>query len=228
MKRFLGVLAIVLWASVAFAQSDVVVPNESLVTEGIPKIPASLAQDVGRYSEFRAAFFASWNPERREMLIATRFADTNQTHLVKFPGGARTQLTFFPDSAGPVGYQPVNGNSFAFLKDIGGNEFFQLYRYDLDTGEITLLTDGKSRNTGRIKGIALLSVPRDAPETMWTSGWSAPRIRAVRTWSRRLRAADGKFPTGRPTANNCWPRMESPRQRAMCGWWTRLLGKKNC
>jgi len=34
-----------------------------------------------------------------------------------------------------------------FSKDIGGGEFFQLYRYDFSTGDTTLLTDGKSRNT---------------------------------------------------------------------------------
>ena len=32
------------------------------------------------------------------------------------------------------------------MKDVGGGEFFQLYRYDLATGDMTLLTDGKSRN----------------------------------------------------------------------------------
>lgn len=32
-------------------------------------------------------------------------------------------------------------------KDIGGNEFNQNYRFDLGTGEIALLTDGKSRNS---------------------------------------------------------------------------------
>ncbi|MDQ3175417.1 MAG: alpha/beta fold hydrolase, partial [Acidobacteriota bacterium] len=34
--------------------------------------------------------------------------------------------------------------------DTGGNEFFQGYRYDLANGNITLLTDGKSRNTGGV------------------------------------------------------------------------------
>jgi dipeptidyl aminopeptidase/acylaminoacyl peptidase len=33
-----------------------------------------------------------------------------------------------------------------FLKDTGGGEWFQLYRYDVKTGDVTLLTDGKSRN----------------------------------------------------------------------------------
>src|ERR1035438_7354569 len=93
----LRVFAVILLASCVFAQSDEVVPNENLVVEGIPKISASLAQAAGRYSEFRSAAFTSWNPERREMLITTRFGDTAQVHQVKVPGGARTQLTFFPD-----------------------------------------------------------------------------------------------------------------------------------
>jgi dipeptidyl aminopeptidase/acylaminoacyl peptidase len=148
MKRFFRVLAILALTAVSSGQSGEIVPNENLVAEGIPKIPTSLAQTVGRYSEFRTATFASWHPTRREMLIETRFADTTQVHQVKFPGGARTQLTFFPDRIAGAAYQPVTGDSFLFLKDIGGGEFFQLYRYDLVSGDITLLTDGKSRNTG--------------------------------------------------------------------------------
>jgi dipeptidyl aminopeptidase/acylaminoacyl peptidase len=150
MKRFSYVLAVLVLSVLAVGQSGEIAPNENLVAEGIPKIPASLAESIGRYSEFRTALFASWHPTRREMLIETRFADTNQVHEVKFPSGARTQLTFFPDRiAGSAEYEPVNGKSFVFLKDIGGNEFYQLFRYDLATGDITLLTDGKSRNDGQ-------------------------------------------------------------------------------
>ena len=36
---------------------------------------------------------------------------------------------------------------FIFSKDVGGGEFYQLYRYDHATAAVTLLTDGKSRNT---------------------------------------------------------------------------------
>lgn len=147
MKLCLRALAALVLATMAWAQSDDIVPNENLVAEGIPKIPASLAQSIGRYSEFRTAAFADWHPTRREMLIETRFGDTYQVHQVKFPGGDRTQLTFFPDRINGAQYQPGSGESFVFGKDIGGGEFFQLYRYDLPTGDITLLTDGKSRNT---------------------------------------------------------------------------------
>jgi dipeptidyl aminopeptidase/acylaminoacyl peptidase len=147
MKGLFRFIIVMFLSALALAQSDTVAPNENLVAEGIPKISASLAESVGRYTDFRNAFFASWNPTRREMLITTRFADTNQVHQVKFPGGARTQLTFFPDRVSSAAYEPVHGETFLFSKDVGGGEFFQLYLYDLKTGSITLLTDGKSRNT---------------------------------------------------------------------------------
>lgn len=78
-------------------RADEIVPNENLVTEGIPKIPSSLAETVERYSNFRGASLDSWDPVKRETLISTRFADTNQIHVVKTPGGARSQLTFYAD-----------------------------------------------------------------------------------------------------------------------------------
>ena len=82
------------------------------------------------------------------MLIGTRFGETPQLHLVKFPGGARTQLTFYPERVGGGSFNPKMGDHLVFSKDIGGNEFFQFYRFDVATGDATLLTDGKSRNTG--------------------------------------------------------------------------------
>ena len=111
-------------------------PNENLVVEGIPPIPAALAEKVDHYTNFRSAFLASWHPTRREMLISTRFADTFQIHEVKMPGGARTQLTFYPDDVRSAQFPPKGGDSFVFSKDIGGGEFYQLYRYDVATGDV--------------------------------------------------------------------------------------------
>ncbi|MBW3623730.1 MAG: S9 family peptidase [Armatimonadetes bacterium] len=126
---------------------DVIAPGENLVTEGIPPIPASLAETVGRYTEFRTAGLRSWHPTRREMLIGTRFGETVQIHRVTAPGGARRQITFFRDVAGGGSYQPKHGEYFVFNKGVGGNEFNQNYRYDFDTGAVTLLTDGTSKNS---------------------------------------------------------------------------------
>ena len=147
MKRFLCAVALSLClAAWAPAQDKEIVPGDNLVVESIPKIPAALAAAVGRYTEFRSASLSNWHPTKREMLISTRFADTNQIHHLKMPGGARTQLTFFPDRVGGASYHPKHGNFFVFSKDVGGGEWFQLYRYDLASGDVTLLTDGKSRN----------------------------------------------------------------------------------
>src|SRR6266487_3028362 len=70
----------------ALAQSGAVTPSDNLVTDGLPPVPAAIAEAARPYS--------------------------------------------------------------VFTKDVAGAEFFQKYRYDAATGEITLLTDGKSRNVG--------------------------------------------------------------------------------
>jgi dipeptidyl aminopeptidase/acylaminoacyl peptidase len=150
MKRFLRILVVLSVAILAFPQSSDIVPGDNLVVEGVPKIPASLAETVEPYSNFRGAYLDSWDPVEREMLISTRFADTNQIHVVKMPGGARTQLTFYPDRVVGAQYSPAKDDYFVFAKDVGGGEFFQLYRYDVASGDVTLLTDGKSRNTGPV------------------------------------------------------------------------------
>ena len=143
MKMSLLSLVVVLVAFPAFAQ----VPD-NLVVEGVPAITPELRRDVARYLEFRAAAFQSWHPIRREMLITTRFADTPQLHLVKTPGGARKQVTFGTEPVGGGRFRPKAGDYIVYSQDSGGGEFYQLYRHDVHDGKTTLLTDGKSRNTG--------------------------------------------------------------------------------
>lgn len=121
---------------------------DNLVVQGVPEIPESLQKEVGRYLEFRGAGMSDWHPTKREMLIATRFADVPQLHYVKMPGGARTQLTFSPESIRGGSFRPKTGEFIVFAQDTGGSEFYQYYRFDVKDGRITLLTDGKSRNTG--------------------------------------------------------------------------------
>jgi len=145
-KLILLVAAMLFFAATAPAQEAVIAPADNLIVDGVPKIPASLAETAGRYGSYRSASLADWHPTKREMLIATRFAETPQLHLVKMPSGARQQLTFFADSVGGGRFHPNGGDYILFAKDIGGGEWYQLYRYDVGTGDVTLLTDGKSRN----------------------------------------------------------------------------------
>jgi hypothetical protein len=86
--------------SCAFSQDanrevSYVKPGDNIVFENVPPIPTSVADATARYDDSRSARFLSWNPGKREMLITTRFADADQIHLVRNPGGAREQLTFF-------------------------------------------------------------------------------------------------------------------------------------
>lgn len=121
---------------------------DNLVADGIPPVPAAIADAAAQYTEFRATGLADFHPTRRELLIGTRFGNTIQAHVVRMPGGARTQLTFFADPVSGATYEPTKGEYFLFNKGAGGNENFQIFRLDLQSGKTTLLTDGKSRHSG--------------------------------------------------------------------------------
>ena len=149
MRRKPLVLLTILFAcaGVIAAQEAAIAPPESLIVEGVPKIPLSLAETAGRYGAFRNANPVDWHPTERTVLISTRFAETPQLHLVSMPDGERRQLTFFQDAVRLGRFHPKGGDYIVFMKDIGGGEWYQLYRFDLASGDITLLTDGKSRNS---------------------------------------------------------------------------------
>jgi dipeptidyl aminopeptidase/acylaminoacyl peptidase len=181
-----GSLFFIAFVAVGAAQSDQsaaaqIAPNENLVAEGVPPIPGALAASVERYSNYRGASLVSWNPERREMLISTRFADVPELHLVKMPGGDRNQLTFYADPVTEAHFNPQKGGYFVFSKDVGGGEFYQLYRYDMGSGDVTLLTDGKSRNLGMVWArsgdrIAYASTRRDGNDVdIWLMDPSDPK-----------------------------------------------------
>lgn len=123
----------------------------SIVAQGVPAVPAELRARMNQYLNMRAAGFADWHPRDRAVLILTRFGDTAQVHLVRTPGGARRQLTFFPDRVLEAKFSPAPGrNYFLFSMDAGGGEFYQIHKFDLADGSIRMLTDGKSRNEGML------------------------------------------------------------------------------
>ncbi len=150
MNRLASIVSVVVLAAVSVlgqsANNDENVPGDNLIVEGIPKIPASLAETAGRYTRSRWATLSSWHPTKREMLIITQFGETAQLHYLKSPGSARTQLTFSSDEIVGGSIQPKTGSCFVFRKDKDGDQFYQIYRYDFSTGNVSLLTDGRSRN----------------------------------------------------------------------------------
>ena len=131
-----------LLAGTALPANAQVAKPAALTADGIPEIPKQLADATRPYMESRSASFSGWNPADHSMLIRTRFANVPQLHSVAAPMAMRRQISF---EAEPVSgsLSPVSGLTIV-TKDNGGDEFFQLYA--LQSGRLTLLTDGKSRN----------------------------------------------------------------------------------
>lgn len=131
-------------AQEAAKPANVVPRPAALIADGMPDIPAEIAAATRPYMENRGANFLGWNPVDKSMLIATRFGNTSQVHRVAMPMGARKQVTFEEEPVGTAAWSPKTGDLMLVQKDIGGNEFYQIYA--MKDGRLELLTDGKSRN----------------------------------------------------------------------------------
>ena len=119
-------------------------PPGQLEIEGVPPVPDALLAKLHPYQNTRQATFRGWIGDG--ILISTRFGNTTQLHRVETPLGARRQLTFFEEPVGAAQVRPTPApDSFIYARDVGGSEFYQLFRFDLATGKSVLLTDGKSR-----------------------------------------------------------------------------------
>ncbi|MCG8605067.1 prolyl oligopeptidase family serine peptidase [bacterium] len=121
------------------------VEKGNLVMEDIPEIPERIKDRMVQYQNVRSAFLQDWHPSGEGMLISTRFGETGQIHWVRTPGGARHQVTFFKEPVGGASANPEKPG-FLFSKDVGGSEFYQLFYFNLITGQYQMLTDGESRN----------------------------------------------------------------------------------
>ncbi|QOW09162.1 S9 family peptidase [Kaistella flava (ex Peng et al. 2021)] len=149
MKSFIPVFLLTGAAFFAQTKNDIVVPNENLITENIPAIPKSLNTTIKKYTESRSANFTAIHPNGKELIMVTRFASTNQLHHLTQPLGNRKQITFFDEPVNSADFDPIKGEYLVYSKDIGGNEFGQLFRLNLNTMESTMLTDGgRSQNGG--------------------------------------------------------------------------------
>lgn len=121
----------------------------NMVLEDVPEIPDEIKSRLQQYQNTRSAAFQDWLPNNGGALISTRFGNTTQLHVVNHPGGARNQISFFDEPVTNGSFCPSkNFNGFLFTKDIGGNEFSQIYWYDMKTRISKMISDGKSRNFG--------------------------------------------------------------------------------
>jgi dipeptidyl aminopeptidase/acylaminoacyl peptidase len=164
-RIYLLLLAAPLLANVA-ASAVSRVERGNLTFENIPEAPADLAEKLDGYLNARQAAPLGWSP-KGQLLIATRFGDVDQLHLLEQAGGARRQLTFLHEPVTQAAFSPDPARSaYAYLKDAGGNENAQLYYQRMGEPDAHLLTDGKSLNGAPVwsnagREVAFFSNARD-------------------------------------------------------------------
>ncbi len=148
-RMALGVLVLACGSAAALAAS--ITPDSHLLTQGMPTLDASIAQQVAPYTEFRGHSFVDWHPTERKMLVRHRAQGANvaQIYELDAPGGKLTQVTDFADSVRSASYQPVHGRYLVFARDTGGNEAAQIYRMDLPSRQSTLLSQADERSSYR-------------------------------------------------------------------------------
>ncbi|WP_083682161.1 alpha/beta fold hydrolase [Archangium sp. Cb G35] len=184
-------------ASPSTVQGATPLPGQpNLLASGVPEIPPELRKRVLQYLESRSANLMDVSRDGKQVLISTRFSDTNQLHVVEQPMGARSQLTFTPEPINSAVFHPKDSNVLFFMQDVGGGEFFQLFRLDRRNGRSEMLTDGKSRHEALLlsndgKWLAYSGTGRNGKDTdVYVAPTDNPRQ------ARRLTEAEGSWYPG--------------------------------
>jgi dipeptidyl aminopeptidase/acylaminoacyl peptidase len=157
-------LATVLLESTGFGA--VVTVRGNLVFDNVPELAADPADKLDAYLGGREAAALGWSP-RGELLIATRFGNVDQLHVVDHAGAERRQITFLREPITQAAFSPdPNRNAYVFLKSAGGKENAQLYYQRQGESVPRLLSDGKSSNGGALwsnsgREVAFFSTARD-------------------------------------------------------------------
>lgn len=117
----------------------------ALILENVPETPQAISDRLRQYQNTRGAGFAGFPADSNGIYAATRFGQTTQIHRVNTAMGARRQITFFKEPLGGIAPSPTDPTSFAFARDNGGDENFQIFTFDETTGSALMVSDGKGR-----------------------------------------------------------------------------------
>ena len=153
---------------------------DTLMVDGVPPIPASLAQAAARYTAYRGASIVIGIPPNSVCSLPHASRKPRNSTLSSIEG-ERRQLTFFTDAVRSGRFHPNKADYIVFSKDIGGGEWYQLYRYDIASGDITLSrTENRAIFSGpwssRGDRIAYMSTRRTGKDTdLWVTDPSDPK-----------------------------------------------------
>tara|TARA_Y100001968_G_scaffold285858_1_gene286141 strand:- start:1191 stop:3134 length:1944 start_codon:yes stop_codon:yes gene_type:complete len=143
-----SLLIIASFATLLLGPGAVQAKDDGPILTGVPDIPDALVSRLTQYESTRWASMRSIADDGSSILITTRLGETGQVHQVAQPGGARTQMTFRRESSRSPEHVPGTDRSFLFSGDIGGDEQYQIFRFDMDSGSTTQLTPSGVRHGG--------------------------------------------------------------------------------
>jgi dipeptidyl aminopeptidase/acylaminoacyl peptidase len=126
---------------------EAIVPNSNLFIDGIPPLPKSIQDRVEKYTDFRGFGFVDWHPTSRQMLVSHRTGSVSQLFRVTAPGAKPEQVTDFAERVSNAKFEPKEGKYIVFERAKGGNEVGQIYRMDLASKAVTLLSDENQRHS---------------------------------------------------------------------------------
>ncbi len=140
------------------------VERGNLIFDNVPEAPAATMSRLDGYLGAREATPWGWSA-KGELLIATRFGDADQLHIVAAAGGARRQITFEREPITEASFSPDPARS-AYLYLKGGGDDSQLYYQRLGEPSARLITDLRSRNGAPVwsnsgREIAFVTTARD-------------------------------------------------------------------
>src|SRR2546423_10372607 len=113
----------------------------SLLESGMHEVRPQRRARIEQYQTARSANALDVAADGSRLLIATRFASTNQLHLVEQPMGMRTQLTFGNEPVNSARFVAGDPRALLYLQDVGGGEVHQVFRLEQRNGRSELLTD---------------------------------------------------------------------------------------
>jgi dipeptidyl aminopeptidase/acylaminoacyl peptidase len=147
MRQLACAAILLLLPSLVIAQEKTVPTPPKVKVEGMPPIPQSIMDGLARYAQFRRADLVAWHPTKRQMFITTSFnanPTVPQIHLIDGPGRDRHQLTWLTRGVNAAAISPADGGSFIYQYNSSA-ELRSLYRYDIASGETSLVVEARSR-----------------------------------------------------------------------------------
>jgi dipeptidyl aminopeptidase/acylaminoacyl peptidase len=93
------------------------------------------------FLETKRSFGASFSPDANSIAFLSDLSGVAQGYVVPREGGVPKQLTSYSEPIGDLAFSPTNSADLLFAMAEGGNERFQLFLLNLDSGSIERLTN---------------------------------------------------------------------------------------